>query len=482
MNFKTTLVLLILLAVAGVAIWFTKAQPADVPTETKAQKLLEISAGDVQMLTITPADGKKIVAVREGTGWKLTEPVAAAADAGRINALLADIAALESQSQVDVTDGTGLNSARFVVEMAMKDGKKHTLRVGDRSAVGDRLYVQLAGNAKADMVPTGIDSDLERPLDDFREKKLLTLTSDQVKYVAIERPGGKLELTKENGTWTVSDTEPFKADDSAVSDLLFSITGLRATEFVQGDVESPFYGLNADSRKVTVSTAAPTTQPTTQPTTATVLFGRPDTVMQQNVFATVDGSGTIVKVSKSSTNFLDRTRLELRDKKVVDIDPGGVNTLAITIDSPATTQPTTKPAETKSYAVNRRPPPATQPATTQATTQPTPSTWITAEGVDAGDSAVDAILTALHPLRANRYVESAPTAGKTITVKLETGGGGVRPIGSTELRFIVPADGQPVGVYQGLNFEVDRSLIDKLEADITKPASSDTPEPESTTP
>lgn len=469
MNFKTTLILLVLLAGAGIAVWFTKDTATDTPTE-KAKKLLDINGGDVQTVTITPADGKKIVAVREGTAWKLTSPTAAPADAGRLNALVADLVALESQSQVDVSDGSGLKTPRFVVDLALKDGKTHTITVGDRSGVGDRLYVQLKGNAKADMVATGIDEQLEKPFDELRDKKLVSLSSNEVNYIAIDRPAGKLELTKSAGVWQVTSPEKFNADPAAVSDMLFAATGLQATEFVAGEATSPMYGLGADAKKVTLATASPAT---TQPTSVTITFGRPDSVMQQNVFAAVGASGSVVKVAKASTAFLDRKPMELRDKKVADFDPATVNGLTVAIESPATTQPTTKPAESKRYAVKRRPAPATQPST-----QPAPTTWTTADGQDAGDSAITAILTNLHPLHAEKFVETAPAVGKTITVTIDAAGPVVQVPAPGTIKFIVPAEGSPVGVYNGLTFEVDQSLIEKLEADITKPG----PAPLPTTP
>src|SRR5690349_2399424 len=131
MNFKTTLILLVLLAGAAAAVWFTKDKSPDAATETPAaKKLLTISGGDIQTITITPASGKKIVAARDGMNWKFTEPFVGPAEAGFLNALVSDLTALESQTSVEVSDGSGLKSPRFVLDLTTKDGKTTTLSIG----------------------------------------------------------------------------------------------------------------------------------------------------------------------------------------------------------------------------------------------------------------------------------------------------------------------------------------------------------------
>ncbi len=473
MNFKTTSILLLLLAAVGVYAFLTRdsGQPASTDTPTN-KKLLAIASADVQSFTITPADGKGITFERDGTNWKITQPLAGPAESGIVQALATDLTNLESLSSNDVSDGMGLKQPRFVISLKAKDGKETILNIGDKSGIGDRLYVQLKGNQKADVVASGIEEQLDKPLDDFRQKKLITLGTPEVKYVSIDGPTGKLELVKTAENWAVTAPQPMPADGTVVSDLIFGATGLAATEFVEGDVNSPLFGLAEGSAKViTLSAARPTTQPATQPAPVKIAIGRTD-ILGKTVFATVVGSNVIVKVSKSSLAFLDKKPLDYRDKLVVDVEPKSVNKLQVAIDRPATTQPTTKPAEKKTIIVSRRPPPATMPATTQASTQPAQSVWIAAgTAADASDAAVEAILSSLHPLRAVKFLETAPTTGIKVSVTLETGGGGVWALGKTELQIIDPGDGKPpIATFGDLHFEIERSLLESLESDFSDKA------------
>ena len=88
------------------------------------------------------------------------------------------------------------------------------------------------------------------------------------------------------------------------------------------------------------------------------------------------------------------------------------------------------------------------------------------------------MVSQLHPLRAAKYRESAttqPTATYVIQITTQAAGG-AEPV-KYEVRLVDPGNGQPLlGSYNGLAFEVDRSLIDRLSGDFSytgKPAANE---------
>src|SRR5687768_8009804 len=143
MNFKTTIVLVALLAVAGLVALLSRDKGGDDAQQTiqSQQKVLDVEPGDVTKLTITSADNKKLVLERSGTAWRLSEPVAAAAESFEVDSLLRSITGLESTSIITDATATGLDKPRYTVDLTTADGKTQTLLVGDKTAVGDSLYV-----------------------------------------------------------------------------------------------------------------------------------------------------------------------------------------------------------------------------------------------------------------------------------------------------------------------------------------------------
>jgi hypothetical protein len=94
--------------------------------------------------------------------------------------------------------------------------------------------------------------------------------------------------------------------------------------------------------------------------------------------------------------------------------------------------------------------------------------WIvtSASNADADDVKVAALLAALHPLRADKYLESLPStqpAGRYAMTITTTGPFG-SPITPHLLVLIDPGNDQPlIGSYNGLTFETSRALLTNFE-------------------
>jgi hypothetical protein len=493
MNFKTTIVLLVLLAAAGVAVFFTgkSTPPADQTTQSTdsaaGKKLLpDLNTADIARLVIEPADGKRIVLKRDGLNWHLTEPVDAAAETNPPREILSDLAALASTGRVSVTGAdaaaTGLNPPQFKIEAVDKSGHSTKLDVGARSGTGDQLYVHLDGADQADLVQADLYDLLDKPVSDFRRKKLLDVNSADVQRVVVDRPEGELVLQKVGTNWVVQKPSIMPADTSAVTDLILGLSGLTANSFVADTDPNPVrFGLDAPAITITYTATTPanlaSTQPTTTTSDVTVKFGMLD-VRKQNVYVSTSDSTAVAKVAASSMDAFKKNAIDLRDKEVLNIDPASVSAITIKTQLPATTQPTTRPASETSFTLDRRPLVAstsnasTQPTTGMAATQPVKhAVWEIASATpptDAGDSKVDALLSALHPLRVTQYdatPTTTPANADHYTINLQC----PPPlISSYTIELTDPGNGQPLrGSYNGLNFQVDRSLLDKIKADFT---------------
>jgi hypothetical protein len=492
MNFKTTLFLLILLAGAGVAVYFVNKSPQkDETDQTPAapKKLLDITSSDVNQLIITPADGKRLVLKRDGLQWNLLEPVAAPAEANPPSEILSDLEAMTSTGHVSESGAdaaaTGLTPPQFNLEMDTKDGKSTKLDIGSRSGTGDQLYVHLDGATGDDLVQADIYDLLDKPVTDFRRKKLLDVNTTQVQRVQVDRAEGNLVLQKFGANWFVQKPSVMPGETSAITDLIMALSSLQANDFVSETDPNPRrYGLDDPSLVVSYSTTPASTQPSTAPATdqnqTTVKFGMLD-VRKQYVYVSTSDSTAVARVPVSSMDAFKKNALDLRNKEVLNVDPTAVSGITIQTVLPATTKPTTRPASETLVSIDRRPTPATPPvASTSPTTAPTTmataapvkhSVWeviSTKPPVDAADAKVDALLSALHPLRVTQY-DAVPTTQPatadryTVTISCPP-----PLISSYKIDLTDPGDGRPlVGRYNDLTFEVDRSLLDKLKTDFT---------------
>ncbi len=106
MNFKTTLILLLLAVALGSYVAWDRMSGSDkekVETTTDSKKLFDVkNKDDVTSLTIKSADGKEIVLTKAADNkWRMTKPVDAAAEAWQVDSLVRDRIDLDSRGQVD---------------------------------------------------------------------------------------------------------------------------------------------------------------------------------------------------------------------------------------------------------------------------------------------------------------------------------------------------------------------------------------------
>ena len=550
MNFRTTIVMFVLV-VLGLVFFIVANRGGGAPEKTsessagpgdvqQGRKLLEVKADDVQRFVIKPAQGQPLELVKgDGTDWKVVQPAAWGADSFEARNLVESVANLRSRGRVEKSSDNpkdfGLDTPRFTIDLVDKDKKTTTLKVGNRMALGNDVYVDAADGKGTSIVAGGdltgrLEKGTQRIFESLRDKRLVTAPPNDIKQVEVSRKGGpKLILRKEGLDWKVAEPKQVAADSGEVSGLLSVVTGLRAEEFVAADsVEAKGAMVDQPRLTVTFSTEVPSTQPASQSTTGpstgpatkpsqtTVAFGQYADVEREKVYVKVSPEpGVLAKVNLSEWQW-DRiaqaSPVTLRDRKVLDVDPERVEKVTVSIDKAATTQPTTKPAEKREVALERRRQPATSapaatapaatspvaaataPTTTAATapaTGPTtatapstspatapaepPSRWVLASEPkgDADDTKADALLQGLHPLRATKYLEAAPTTppAATYTLKVSTNAYGDQPAQVQDLKLTETgsgADAKVIGTYKDLVFEVDRFFLDRVTADFSK--------------
>ncbi|MEO6436220.1 MAG: DUF4340 domain-containing protein, partial [Tepidisphaeraceae bacterium] len=428
---------------------------------------------------------------------------------------------LESRGSAGAADA-GLAKPSHTIDLVTTGGKTNTLLVGDKSAVGDNLYVSRKDQGRALVVSADLLERLDKPASDYRSKKLVEMSTSDITRLEIDKPGGKVVLARAGSDWKVIEPQQFPAEKADVDNILFDLTGLRANEFVSENATADAAGYSLDQPRITatlsttkpalpVGIAAPTTAPaapTSQLAPLVVKFGRYDDVLKKNIYVMTSQSPVVATVGANVLETINMKPIELRDRKVFELDPQEASAIAISSDLAATTRPTSRPASKKEVVLKRRktasatqaageaakPQAATAPATQAATqltaqvasTQPAtqPATqastkWeVVASATEtkpADDAKIDALLAQLHPLRAQKYLESAPVTQPTTqpaasyVLKVTTEGPGGTPVNHYELKLTDPGNAQPlIGSYNELAFEMDRSVVDRLSGDFLK--------------
>ena len=499
MNFKTTLLLLVAIVVVGIALIGSRLanrSSSDTPVEEKT--LFDLKMADVGKVVVTPASGQKLALEKSGANWRIVEPINAPADTFAVETLVRGIVDAKSRGKSAVTTenaaAIGLDKPSYEVE-AIGGGKTVKFAVGSRSVVGDNLYIRIAGDNEATLIPGDVYEQLDKSYTAYRQNKLVNVSANDIKQLEITKAdGSKIALQKDGENWQVTAPQKMPAESSEVSSLTSALSYLTAVEFAnEADIPSPLRPSTSPKVKIWFSTSAPTTQPaTTRPAGTTVTFGGYDSVMKKNVFVAISDPPSLAKVAATSLDSFNKSALDLRERKVVEIDPAQVSNISVTTDAPATTHPTTQPASKSTLVLERKKEnlamgpdvpttkPTTEPATPPAEALP-PTKWAmkSAKGADASQSRVDTLLQQLHPLKADKYLGEMPKLsepGTVYTVQISVVAAGAAKTEKHRIRLIDRGADKPLlGEYNHLVFELPHSLVDNLTGDFTNKAEPPAP-------
>ncbi|MCX7014406.1 MAG: DUF4340 domain-containing protein [Candidatus Sumerlaeota bacterium] len=263
MNFKGTLIALVLFLVVLGAFYFDYSRKQKKETAKSAsEQLLQMDAKTIDHLTIKNPQGEFELAKagKDEEGWKVLKPIETQADDSTMKSLIASLAgarkknpfALGQRSLADY----GLEKPAIAAELkASSKGEIADLSVGDEGAEYGQNYARLA--AKPDevfLVPSSVKTALDKKLYDLRDKTILRCPPDDITTVTLTTAQGEFEAEKHDKAWTI--TRPVKdaGESTAISDFLRKINEGKAASFVDttGTLNLAVYGLDAPKTRLAV--------------------------------------------------------------------------------------------------------------------------------------------------------------------------------------------------------------------------------------
>ncbi len=270
MNFKTTVILLIVLALLGGLLIFDRlsgGEPRDAQTSEAPEplRLLSLSAGEITALTITPADGEPLKLTRAPVGleWQIDLEGGASIPADRTAAdrLAQQLATMTVRGVAEVSESTGLTSPAYRVEIVAGD-RSHRLEVGSKSAVGE-AFVRLDDQRRASVVDGVLVELLKRPWSDYRGRQIVRVSPVEIQRMVIRRDiageWATLDLRRRDGRWMLTSPVEFPLDRNKLNSLVNTLGTLSAQSYVTpADIPSV---AGSELASVAIYTSLPTTRP-----------------------------------------------------------------------------------------------------------------------------------------------------------------------------------------------------------------------------
>ncbi len=234
---KSTLILLALAAaLAGVVYYYEfKRPPAPAPVTDESQPAFKLPAEDITTISIDRG-GSKILLEKHGNDWVISQPVETKADRSVIDGIATNLAGARISRTLlaapDRMQAFGLAQPAVQIEFKMKDGKQHSLVLGEKDFSGQSVYGIVEGAKDVSLLPGSLLAIVDKQLDDLRDRSVLDIESSDLNGFDLKNKAGELTAKKSDADWQIEKPRAAAADTGAVDSLLAHVTSAKMTQVV----------------------------------------------------------------------------------------------------------------------------------------------------------------------------------------------------------------------------------------------------------
>jgi len=311
MKFKTTIILfaIFLVLLAFVLLFEFKGKGG----KDEEEKLLALSSDDVQKITLKKEDETISFQKNEEGEWLITEPLEAKADKYEVGRLASDFSDLKIERVVEEEpeDLQKYDIPQKEISLWFKNKDKPVkILIGMENPLGNTFFAKRDDETRVVLIPSNLKSLMEKSLFDFREKNIFKFETDDVKSVKLLAKKTLWVASKKGEEWFFRNPVNALAKSSKIGDILSSLSGLKAKEFVseekkKADVKK--YGLDRPEYEISLG------MPLKNQEVTFSLHKKDD-----KLYATTSLSTKIVEAEDSLISDLEKEAGELREKEVAN--------------------------------------------------------------------------------------------------------------------------------------------------------------------
>lgn len=271
-------------------------------------------------LAVEGADGK----------WKLTRPVALAADADTVRGFFEKLdAARVKQFVAEAPRSLAPYGLDRPVRLAIHTGRDKeratkALLFGKVDKAKQGVYAMRPGEPSVLLLPEEVWTALPENVAALRNKLVVEFDREKVTRLDIESPKGAVTLVREANRWRITAPEALPADQVEAGAVLFKLRELRAQAFLGDDASGISRYLAKPAVRVTLAQEGAPLQTLLLAPSPERRGGAP------SAYAAIAGRGPVVLVEAKALEEVGRPLLELRDRVLLSgLEPKDVKRLRV---------------------------------------------------------------------------------------------------------------------------------------------------------
>jgi hypothetical protein len=313
--FLATYVAVAVLAALGAYIYFVESKREDKPEKPK-EKVFALDKAKVEGLSLSAAGQEEVQLVHDKDGWRMTAPVAVAADAAEADGLVSSLENLERDEVVAEAPSDlaeyGLATPRSTVRVRLQGATEPlVLLIGDKTPDGSAVYARVAPSPRVFTVPAYVEGSFTKKPFDLRDRSVLHVQRDAVVALDVKGPEGAYALAKdEKGEWSFVRPLHTRAGRWSVDALVGTLENLRMEAVAaEAATDRKPFGLVPPARTVTIGLAGGATR--------TLEVGSSASEGRHHVH--VAGSPLVAIVPGALVGDLAKGMGELRAKRLLEV-------------------------------------------------------------------------------------------------------------------------------------------------------------------
>ncbi len=330
MNFKTTLIIVILLiGIGGAYYLFFQGSPDDAATDEKPtiSQVYGVTSDTVQQVEISFADTayQHLKLEKDGTGnWRLTKPIQVDADGEKVKQVLEDILNKRIKQTLEVPALTqyGLDNTPSITLSLWTNGTTPaaTFLIG-KKAINFSVYAKEKSEPHIFLIESSALDDLTKSTTDLRDRSMINFNTETVSGIQLQQKdiGTTIHCEKRGNIWHVVHPIEAKADAEEIETLLSELRALKVSTFEADGADA---NVPTHLEKYGLDTPRIQAQITGIDNTYTLNIGSAvpaDNGTQGQVYVKgTNHQDAIYTVSEDVYNLLNKSVFELRDKRVID--------------------------------------------------------------------------------------------------------------------------------------------------------------------
>ncbi len=224
---------LVLLTLSVGLFWSGRHKPSKAAaTAAKGPVILKVDPANVTAVTIRSKDEGTLTLKKQDTEkWQIDAPKKLPADQDVVTGLLSNLSPLTAERVIE-NRATNLKNfwlyqPALELDITARNRAEQKLLLGDDTPTGDSAYAMLAGDPRIFTVFRFNKTELDKGLNDLRDKRLITVDPEKVSRIELIRNGQDMEFGRNADNWQILKPGPYREDLSAADGLLYALTGAR---------------------------------------------------------------------------------------------------------------------------------------------------------------------------------------------------------------------------------------------------------------